>query len=181
MRVKFDLRRWAGFLEHRNILDDQTKKEAGQFFRGLQRLEQEEVRLLHEKYVTGVWITYDNRLGVYFNNLALSDSEIAKKRGIKLEGYRLKRQITEKKLQHFINEERQASDEAEKQALEQFHLVVGTNLYLKRYEVGTRFPTEVIAMEVTPNEQEAKTCTPVDEMKLKRHGFQRKKMPCFDL
>ena len=176
MRVNYVLRRWAGFMKYRNILDEQSRTEAGQFFRGLQRLEQDEVQLLHEKYVTGDWVTFDSWLGVYFNNKPLSDAVLAERRNIKIKDYRLKRSRIEKKLQRFLVEEWCTSDEKEKQALEEFHLVVGTNLYLKRYEVSCYFSGEVKSVEVTPNEWEAKTCTPADEMKLKRHGFKRKKI-----
>ena len=177
MRVNYGLRRWAGFMKYKNILDERSRTEAGQFFRGLQRLEQDEVRLLHEKYVTGDWVTFDSWLGVYFNNKPLSDAVLAERRNIKIKDYRLKRSGIEKKLQRFLVEEWCTSDEKEKQALEEFHLVVGTNLYLKRYEVSRYFPDDVKAIEVTPDEEKAKTCTATDEEKLRFYGFERRRLP----
>lgn len=176
MRVKYGLIRWAGFLEHKDILSEQSRKKAGQFFRGVQRLEQDEIKLLHEKYVTGDWVTFDSDLCVLFNNRPLTDSAIAEKRGVALKDYRLKRQEIEKKLQRFIGEEHSKSDEKEKQELEKFHLVVGRNLYLKCYEVSKHFLDEVKIIEVTPSKQEAKACSIVDENKLKRYGFEREKI-----
>ena len=176
MIASYHLRRWNGYVTYKDILNNRQRKEAGQFFRAIQKLEKDEIRLLHEKYVTTDWVTFDRNLCVMFNNRSIPDEILAKKHHKNLDKYRFERRSIERKLQRFMIEEKNKSDEKEAQGLDQFIMIIGDGLYLKSYEVSPYFSWEVKEVTVTPNDWEAVACSLKDEALLSKYGFKRRKI-----
>lgn len=130
------LRQWQGYIDLSGELAEWDRKSATVFFNALKQIEESDVKLLSDKYVTYIKRRITNQqYGKPFSAEPATDKAMADLYGIKTKEYTRRRLEAEARLETKIKGITDVYNEKQLAELSEFNLRMG-RLYLKSYEAS---------------------------------------------